>query len=65
MQVCCAELVLPELPSDRERKYIETMGFYARSLPTFYREIESRPPEGLPPAGGENPFAKGERASGG
>ena len=30
MQVCCAELSLPVLPSERERKYIETFGVYAR-----------------------------------
>ncbi len=46
IQGCCAELPLPVLPSERERKYIETMGFYARSLPTFCRAAESRPPEG-------------------
>ncbi|MBR2668134.1 MAG: hypothetical protein IKD96_08285, partial [Oscillospiraceae bacterium] len=27
---CCAELSLLEVPSDRERKYIETIGVYAR-----------------------------------
>ncbi len=30
MQVCCAELSLPVFPSDRERKYIETIGVYER-----------------------------------
>ena len=47
IQVCCAELSLPVLPSDRERKYTETIGFYARSLPTFCRDTESRPSERL------------------
>ena len=54
MQVCCAELSLPVLPSDRERQYIETMGFYACSLPTFCHDTESRPSETFPPAGDNN-----------
>ena len=54
MQICCAELSLPVLSSDRERKYIETMGFYACSLPTFCHDTESRPSETSPPAGAKN-----------
>ena len=54
MQICCAELSLPVLSSDRERKYIETMGFYACSLPTFCHDTESRPSETFPPAGDNN-----------
>ena len=46
--------MLPELPSERERKYIETMGFYACSLPTFCHDTESRPSETSPPAGAKN-----------
>ena len=67
MQVCCAELSLPVLPSDREKEIHRNHGFLCASLVTFCAIRKS--PVGdtsfLPPAGGKAFFVKGNAPSGG